>query len=90
MVKKEFVELLAEKTGLKKSEAEKALNSTLEIISKELVKGNEVIFTGFGKFSTKDRETRIGRNPSNGEEIQIPACRVPVFKAGKQLKDLIK
>ena len=90
MVKKEFVELLAEKTGLKKSEAEKALNSTLEIISKELVKGNEVIFTGFGKFSTKDREARIGRNPSNGEEIQIPACRVPVFKAGKQLKDLIK
>ena len=90
MVKKELIEVLAEKTGLKKSDAEKAVNSMLEIISLELSKGNEVAFSGFGKFYTKDREARIGRNPSNGEEIQIPACRVPAIKFGKQLKDLIK
>lgn len=90
MVKKEFVETLAEKTGLKKVEAERAVNAFLEIVEEELKAGKEVVFTGFGKFAVKNREARIGRNPSTGEEIEIAACKVPVFKAGKVLKDSVK
>ena len=90
MVKSELANALAVKTGLKKVEAERALNALLEIIGDELAQGHEVIITGFGKFYSKHKEARIGRNPSNGEEIQIPACNVPAFKVGKVLKERLK
>lgn len=90
MVKTELINALTVKTGLKKVEAERALNALLEIIGDELAKGHEVNITGFGKFLSKHKEARIGRNPATGEEIQIPACNAVAFKVGKLLKDKVK
>ena len=90
MVKTELINALTVKTGLKKVEAERALNTLLEIIGDELAEGHEVNITGFGKFYSKHKEARTGTNPATGEEIQIPACNVVAFKVGKLLKDKVK
>mgnify|MGYP002861223944 CR=1 FL=1 len=89
MKKSEFVALVAEKTGLSKKDTEKALNAALETITAALATGDRVQLVGFGTFETKDREARTGRNPSTGEPMEIPAARLPVFKAGKALKDTV-
>jgi len=89
MNKAELVAAVAEKSGLSKKDSEKAVNAAFDAISDELVKGGKVQLVGFGSFETKERSARVGRNPRTKEEIEIPASRVPLFKAGKALKDAV-
>ena len=89
MNKAELVAAVAEKTGLSKKDSEKAVNAAFDAISAELVEGGTVQLVGFGSFETKTRNARVGRNPRTKEEIEIPASRVPAFKAGKALKDAV-
>jgi DNA-binding protein HU-beta len=89
MNKAELVAAVAEKTALSKKDSEKAVNAAFEAITAALVGGDKVQLVGFGAFEVKERNARVGRNPKTKEEIQIPASRVPVFKAGKALKDVV-
>jgi DNA-binding protein HU-beta len=90
MNKTDMVTKLAEKNGMTKKDAQKALEGLIEIISDEIKDGGRVALTGFGTFSIAERKPRTGRNPQTGQPIDIPAARVPKFKAGKQLKDVVK
>ena len=89
MNKAELVAVVAEKAGLSKKDSEKAVNAALDAITAELAAGGKVQLVGFGSFETKKRDARVGRNPRTKEEIKIPASRVPAFKAGKALKDVV-
>ena len=89
MNKAELVAAVSEKTALSKKDSEKAVNAAFEAITAALVGGDKVQLVGFGAFEVKERNARVGRNPKTKEEIQIPASRVPVFKAGKALKDVV-
>lgn len=89
MNKNELIAEIAAKSGLAKKDAEKALAATIETITETLAKDGKVTLVGFGSFETKHREARIGRNPKTKEAIDIPATKVPVFKAGKALKDTV-
>ena len=90
MTKGEFVDQVANNSGLSKGEAAKAVDAVLDTIEETLKRGGEVNFTGFGKFSVADRGARQGVNPQTGERIQIAASRVPKFSAGSALKKSIK
>ena len=90
MTKNEFVDRVAERSGLGKGEAAKAVDAVLESLQEVLSRGGEVNFTGFGKFTVADRSARQGVNPQTGEKIQIAASRVPRFSAGSQLKSAVK
>jgi DNA-binding protein HU-beta len=87
--KTELVASVAEKAGLTKKDAEKAVNALFASIEEALVLDDKVQIIGFGTFEVKTREERKGRNPQTGAEITIPASKNPVFKAGKGLKDAI-
>ncbi len=90
MNKSELINAVAEKAGLSKKDSEAAVNAALEAIANALSEGDKVQLVGFGSFEVKKREARTGRNPKNpSEEIQIPASKVPTFKAGKALKDAV-
>ena len=80
---------VAEKSGLTKKDAEKAINAFYSTIESALVEGDKVQLIGFGTFEVKTRAARKGRNPQNGQEIDIPESKNPVFKAGKALKDAV-
>lgn len=87
MNKTELIAAAAEGAGLSKKDAERVVNAAIDTITTALVKGEKVQLSGFGTFETKEREARIGRNPHTRETIEIPATRVPAFKASKALKD---
>ena len=89
MNKTELVAAVAEKSGLTKKDAERVVNATIETISETLVKGEKVQLSGFGIFEVRERMARIGRNPRTKESVQIPATRLPAFKASKALKDIV-
>lgn len=89
MTKNELISIAANKTNMHKKTIEEVLTAILQSIEESLVKGDKVQLVGFGTFEAKPRRAREGRNPQTGETIQIPATRVPVFKAGKSLKDAI-
>ena len=89
MNKAELITTVAEKTGLSKKDTEAALNAALDTITEVLAEGSKVQLVGFGAFEVKSRAARLGRNPKTMESIQIPASKVPVFKAGKALKDTV-
>jgi len=89
MNKTELIAITAENTGLTKKDTERVLNAAIDAITLALVRGEKVQLSGFGTFETKDREARVGRNPHTKEAIEIPATRVPSFKASKALKDNI-
>ena len=89
MNKSQLIAVTAENTGLTKKDAERVLNAALDAITLALVRGEKVQLSGFGTFETKDREARVGRNPHTKEAVEIPATRVPAFKASKALKDNI-
>ena len=89
MNKTELIAAVAEKAEISKKDAEKAVKALVDTITEEMVKGEKVQLVGFGSFETKERNARIGRNPRTKEEIEIPASRVPAFKAGKALKDAV-
>jgi len=87
--KTELVGSVAEKTGMTKKDAEKAITALFESIEEALAQDDKVQVIGFGTFEVKSREERKGRNPQTGAEITIPASKSPVFKAGKSLKDAV-
>ena len=89
MNKTELIAAVAENSGLSKKDSERALNAAIDAITASLVKGDKVQISGFGIFEVKDREARMGRNPHTKEAIEIPATRVPGFKASKALKDSV-
>ena len=89
MTKAEFVGKLAEKAGLTKADAEKAVNAFLETVTETMKSGDKVAFAGFGSFEVTERAAREGRNPQTGEAMQIKASKAPKFKAGKGLKDAV-
>ncbi len=89
MNKTELIAAVAEKAGLTKKDAERTVNATFEAITESLVKGDKVSVSGFGIFEVKNREARVGRNPRTKETIEIPATRLPGFKASKTLKDTV-
>lgn len=89
MNKTELVAAIAEKTDLTKKDSEAALAAVVDAITEALIKGDKVQLIGFGSFEVKNRAARVGRNPKTKEAIEIPATRVPVFKAGKALKDVV-
>jgi len=89
MNKAELIAEVAVKTGLSKKDSEKAVNAALNTITVSLEKGEKVQLVGFGVFDVKERGVRMGRNPKTKEEIEIPASRVPQFKAGKALKEAV-
>lgn len=89
MNKAELIAAVAEKTGLSKKDSEKAVNAAVDSIVDTLAAGEKVSIVGFGAFDVKERGVRVGRNPKTREEIEIPATKVPFFKAGKALKDAI-
>jgi DNA-binding protein HU-beta len=90
MNKTELVSSVAEKSGLTKKDAEKAVNALFASIEEALAKGERVQLVGFGTFEVRERKARTGRNPQTGAEIQIPAAKVPAFKAGKALKEAVE
>ena len=89
MNKTELIAIAAENAGLTKKDTERVLNAAIDAITASLVKGEKVQLSGFGTFETKEREARVGRNPHTKQAIEIPATRVPSFKASKALKDSV-
>lgn len=89
MNKAELIATTAEKTGLSKKDTEAVITAALDAISAALAEEEKVQLVGFGAFEVKSRAARLGRNPKTKEPIEIPASKVPVFKAGKALKDIV-
>ena len=89
MTKQELVEIIAEKAGLTKADATRALDATMEGIKTGLKKSGKVALVGFGTFEAKKRAARTGHNPRTGETVKIPAKVVPSFKAGSKLKEAL-
>ena len=89
MNKTELIAAVAESAGLSKKDTERVVNAALDTITTALCKGEKVQISGFGTFEVKDREARLGRNPHTKEAIEIPATKVPGFKASKTLKDTV-
>ena len=89
MNKTELIAAVAEQSGVTKKDAERVIHATFDTIAAQLVAGEKAQISGFGIFEVKAREARVGRNPRTKETIQIPATRLPVFKASKALKDVV-
>ena len=89
MNKTELIAAVAEKADLSKKDAEAAITAAVEAITGALIEGEKVQLVGFGSFEVKKRAARVGRNPKTNDTIEIPASVVPVFKAGKALKDAV-
>ena len=87
MNKNELIAAVAERANLTKKDSEAAVSALIDAISDALCEGDKVQLVGFGSFEVKKRDARVGRNPKTNEPIEIPATKVPVFKAGKLLKD---
>jgi len=87
--KTELIKSLAEKAGVTQKEAAKVLDATVDSIQQALANGEKVQIIGFGTFEVRDRKARKVVSPATGEEIEVPATRVPAFKAGKALKEAV-
>jgi len=87
--KAELIDAVAEGADISKADATRAVDTVVEQITKALKGGDQVTLIGFGTFAVKDRAARTGRNPRTGEPLNIPASKVPGFKAGKALKDAV-
>ncbi len=90
MTKAELIDKIAASAGVTKADAAKSLDATIDSVKAALKKGQKVTLVGFGTFSVNKRKARKGRNPRTGQEIKIPATKVPKFTAGKSLKDAVK
>lgn len=89
MNKQELIQAVADKSGLTQKDVKTALDATLAVVSDTLAQGDEVVLVGFGTFSVREQKARTARNPKTGEKIQVPAKKVPTFKAGKGLKEAV-
>ena len=91
MTKQEFVDAVAQRSGLSRREAGQAVDAVLDTIKDALTKRDQINFTGFGKFATSERKARMGVNPRNpGQKVHIPAATVPKFTAGSGLKQAVR
>jgi DNA-binding protein HU-beta len=90
MNKAELIESVAKASQLTKVDVELALNCALDVIKKNVKKGEDVTLIGFGTFTRSKRQARTGRNPQTGKEITIPAMTVPKFRPGREFKDAVK
>ncbi len=90
MTKNEFVDHVAQKSGIDKAQAARSVDAMLSVIEETLARGGEISISGFGKFHVADRSARKGVNPRTGETLQIAASRVPKFTAGSGLKKAVK
>lgn len=88
--KADLIDGVAAKSGLTKKDATAAVEALFEVVTETLAEGERVQVIGFGSFEVRERAARKGRNPQTGDEIEIPATKVPAFKAGKGLKDAVK
>jgi len=89
VTKADLVNAMAEKAGLSKADAEKALKAFTDAVTDALKAGDKVALVGFGTFSVGERAARTGKNPQTGAQIKIPAAKSPKFKSGKALKDAV-
>lgn len=89
MNKTEFIDKVADSSGLSKADAGRAIDAVIGTITHALKGGDSVTLVGFGTFDVRNRAARTGRNPRTGEEIKIAAAKNPAFKAGKALKDAV-
>lgn len=89
MNKAEFVDAVAEKASMSKTDASTAVDAVLDCLTDALKNGEQVTLVGFGTYLVRKREARTGRNPRTGEPLQIAASNAPSFKAGKALKDAV-
>jgi DNA-binding protein HU-beta len=87
--KNQLVEQLSDTTGFTKSDTQKFVNAYVEVVSSALKKGLDVQLVGFGTFKVTKRKARTGRNPQTGKALKIPAKKVPSFRAGKALKEMV-
>ena len=90
MNKTELIQAVTEKAEVSKKEATKIVEATFESITEALQNGEKIQLIGFGTFEVRERAARKGRNPRTKGDIEIPASKVPAFKAGKALKDAVK
>jgi DNA-binding protein HU-beta len=90
MTKSDLIDKVATEAKIPRAAAERALNSFTASVTEVLKQGGKITLPGFGTFLTSNRSARKGRNPRTGQEIDIPAVRIPKFKAGKGLKDAIR
>lgn len=90
MNKPEILEALSKEAGITKKKAEEVLEAFTSIVGKALKKGEKVTISGFGTFDVGSRKARAGVNPRTGERIKIPAMKVPRFRAGKNLKEILR
>ena len=90
MKKAELIDAVATKSELTKQDSKKAVDALFETISNTLAKEEKIQLIGFGTFEVRERAARTGRNPQTGEEMTIPASKVPAFKPGKELKVAVK
>ena len=89
MNKTELIAAVAENASISKKDADKAVSAVIAAISNALAEGDKVQLVGFGTFEVRAREARMGKNPRTGAEIKIAASKVPAFKAGKPLKEIV-
>ena len=89
MNKTELITAIAESADISKKDSEKALKAFVDVVTEELKKGEKVQLVGFGTFEVRERKERKGQNPQTKKPITIPATKVPAFKAGKNLKDVV-
>jgi DNA-binding protein HU-beta len=90
MTKSDLIDKVAKEAKIPRAAAERAVNSFTASITEALKKGDKITLPGFGTFLTSNRSARKGRNPRTGQEINIPAVRIPKFKVGKGLKDAVR
>jgi DNA-binding protein HU-beta len=90
MTKDQLIESVANKCACSKKATGDCLEAVIETITKAMQKGDKIVLTGFGAFQVSKRAARKGVNPKTGAKIQIPAMKVPKFKAGKSLKDAVR
>lgn len=89
MNKSQLIDRVAQNAEITKASANRAVDAMIEAVAESLSSGDTVQLIGFGTFSVKERSARMGRNPQTGQEISIPAAKIPGFKAGKALKDAV-
>ena len=87
MNKAELIDAMAKITDTTKADTERHLDAFLEVVQRNIINKEGVKLVGFGTFGISQRKSRVGRNPKTGEEIQIPARKVPTFRPGKELKE---
>ena len=89
MTKAELVERVANQINLTKKQTEVIVNTVFSSITESLAEGKKVELRGFGSFRIRQRNARIGRNPKSGQKVEVPSKKVPFFKAGKELRQLV-